>query len=207
MERRVGSYTGASRQKAPGWLEVTCPWGNVFNCVASASAAELQAKCTSLGSHPGDQAKGVSFSKVEVFCPVGTASSIARFYSRMLGAETSCAGGMATVHCGPLTALHFVESTSCAELRPWSKNVERDQWHIAIYLHDFEGTLTRLSKAGLIWDKGAATVRVGTAEDAAKQQQFRFKDIQDPAGNIIMEIEHEVRSLSHKDCPLFADAL
>lgn len=199
-------------------LEVSCPWGNIWRCVPSGDAAALASWLTHLGVAPsgGASARGVGLSRIEIRCPVGRGSAIARFYRDLLGAPAVCSPvGRVDVLCGGLTALCFVESPDYVDMRGFSRGLERDQWSLALYLEDFEGAYDRLAEEGLEWDKarsfesggsggsGGSASSVNSATLNSTCDQFFFKDIRDlETGEIIMELEHEVRSLQHPRCPL-----
>lgn len=181
---------------------VTCPDGNIFRCAVEYRDQGTRADIDALGSLPGGTSIGIGISAVNVQCPPGSSKAIARFYSDICGAVTTCEPSMAIVSCG-LLALRFVETPDFRELRGWSKEVGCDQWHIALYVHDFDGMYNRILEAGLQWDNPRIKDYARTLAEARERQQFRFKDVVDLAtGEVLLELEHEVRSLQHPSCPL-----
>lgn len=193
----------AVRRVSSEVVEVACPWGNVFRCVASGDVPRLRALLAAQGSHPGEEAQGVGLSRVEILCPVGSGPAIARFYAEMLGAKTAYSeeDGCAEVKCGGMTSLCYIESPEYVELRGWARGEERDQWNVALYLRDFDGTYARFEKEGLEWEKDIGSF--SSVESGAVTEVFRFKDVRDlETGETILELEHEVRSLRHPACPL-----
>jgi hypothetical protein len=152
-----------------GHLDVTCPWGNRFRCVA-----------------PGDDLSGARFGVpyIEFSVPVGTAAGIARFYGSALRAQASvvesAAHSAAVIQAGPDQSLVFREDPT--ETRPY------DGHHLAVYLADFSGPHAALDSRGLITEETNA-------------HQYRFNRIVDiDSGELLYEIEHEVRSMRH---PMF----
>ena len=154
-----------------GYLLVTCPWGNRFDCVEAADTFRARL--------------GVPY--VEFNVPAGSAAGIAAFYDQVMGAKAELRGGSrptAVVRAGYDQSVLFVEDP--AERRPY------DGHHVAVYVTDFSGAHARLEGRGLVTEESDA-------------HQFRFKDIVDPeTGEVLYELEHEVRSLGH---PMFGRAL
>jgi len=146
-------------------VKVTCPWGNQFRCYAP-------------DARFGDMALGLAY--IEFLIRPGAAESIARFYQRVLGAESTVATGngtVARVKIGRHQSLVFRETDR--ELLPY------DGHHIAIYVGNFSGPYGFLKERGLIMEE-------------VRNHQFRFKEIIDPeTGNGVFFLEHEVRSLHH----------
>lgn len=121
---------------------------------------------------------------VEFDVPQGSAAGIARFYTEIMGAPATLAKGRAQVPAGRGQALVFAETS--AEIPPY------DGHHIQIYIADFSGPYGKLLERGLV-----------TLE--ADAHEWRFRRIVDPRdGEMLFEIEHEVRSLKH---PLYGRPL
>ncbi len=147
-------------------VAVTCPWGNQFHCYAP---------------HPrfGDVILGMPY--VEFPTRPGTATGIARFYQKVLGApaavERDAQGAAARVQVGLYQWLTFRETD--ADLPPY------DGHHIAVYVANFSGPYAYLKKRGLIMEE-------------VRNHQFRFKTLVAPdSGEPVFTLEHEVRSLYH----------
>ncbi len=116
--------------------------------------------------------------------PVGTAPGIVRFYREVLGTAAKLDGTSARVGAGPTTTLIYRETD--APLPPYDGN------HIQISLADFSGPHQRLLARGLITEE-------------SDQHQYRFVSLVDPAsGELLVEMEHEVRSMRH---PLYCRPL
>lgn len=121
---------------------------------------------------------------VRLDTPRGTAARIARFYQNVLGATARVAGDAAVVPMGTLTQVIWQETD--APLPSY------DGHHLQMSLADFSGPHRRLLSRGLITEE-------------SDQHQYRFCDLVDPeTGDVLVSIEHEVRSMRH---PLFARAL
>ncbi len=125
---------------------------------------------------------------VELDAPQGSAEAIARFYRETLhglaATGEDARGRFARVIAGPAGAIVFRETDRAA--------VEYDGNHIQIALADFSGPHRRLLARGLVTEESG-------------QHQFRFQDVVDPdSGEVLVTIEHEVRSMRH---PLYARAL
>ena len=84
---------------------------------------------------------------------------------------------MAKVSIGAGQELRFCESDGDVP--------DYDGHHIAIYVAGFSGPFTALSERGLITEE-------------IRNHQFRFQKIVDPeSGEVLFEIEHEVRGMRH----------
>lgn len=160
--------TRFSVREGKGVIEVTCPWGNRFQCVPPDPARF------------GNVALGTAY--VELDAPEGSARHIARFYREMLGAIAGHGqderGTFAWVNAGSRTRLLFRESGDYAIGK-------YDGHHIQIALNDFSHPHRRLMERGLVSEEN-------------NQHQYRFVDIVDLDTNApIVRVEHEVRSMRH----------
>ncbi len=123
----------------------------------------------------GEMSLGIPY--VEFDVPSGTAEGIAKFYREIMGAPASVSERMAKVSVGTDQELRFTESNGDI--------AEYDGHHIAIYVAGFSGPFNALEKRGLITEE-------------IRNHQFRFQKIVDPeSGDILFEIEHEVRGMKH----------
>ena len=134
----------------------------------------------------GPMAMGMPYVCFDV--PRGKADAIARFYAEIIGAPATLGefddAPAARVCAGAGQELIFREKGG--------KHAAFDGHHIQVYIADFSGPHRQLAARGLITEE-------------SDQHQYRFQDIVDPAsGEIVFEIEHEVRSLRH---PLYARPL
>ena len=115
---------------------------------------------------------------VELKTPPGSSKGIARFYSSVIGCATSIESDSVRVAMGHNQELIYRETD---EPLP-----EYDGHHIAIYVSNFSGPHQWLAERDLI-------------SEESDQFQYRFQKIVDPdSGELLYEIEHEVRSLSHQ---------
>ena len=124
---------------------------------------------------------GIPFAVLDV--PAGSADGIARFYNEVL--ETPARATVngerrAEVSMGGNQRLIFRETD--AEIPAY------DGHHLAIYVANFSQPHAALNERDLITEE-------------SDQHQYRFQAIVDPeSGEVLTEIEHEVRSLKH---PMF----
>jgi hypothetical protein len=179
LERRLDQVapelagTCFSLRHNDSFVEVTCPWGNRFRCHAP-------------GPEFGPRELGIAY--VDFAVAVGTASRIAEFYKRAMGAPSTTVtrnGAVsAAISTGQDQHLFFTETSNGIE--------EYDGHHIAIYIADFSGPYWRLQERNLI------------TRDT-DPHEWRFQDIVDLQTNeVLFTLEHEVRSLKH---PLYGRPL
>lgn len=143
-------------------IEATCPWGNRIRCHAP-------------GPEFGRTELGLVYVDFDV--PPGTAAGIARFYTEVMKAPASAAGGRATVRVGREQRLLFTETSEPI--------AAYDGHHVQVYIADFSGPYAWLKARGLV-----------TMESDA--HEWRFQQIVDPKSlEPLFEIEHEVRSMKH----------
>lgn len=124
---------------------------------------------------------GIPFAVLDV--PAGSADGIARFYNEVLetpARATANGERCAEVSMGGNQRLIFRETD--AEIPAY------DGHHLAIYVANFSKPHAALNEHDLITEE-------------SDQHQYRFQAIVDPeSGEVLTEIEHEVRSLKH---PMF----
>ena len=125
---------------------------------------------------------------VELDVPVGAANGIARFYNQLLNAPVRLGevdgAAAAFVAAGHRQSLVFRETDA---VQP-----AYDGHHLQIYVADFSGPHEKLNERGLV-------------SEESNQHQYRFQNIVDPDnGDLLFELEHEVRSMTH---PLYARPL
>ena len=115
---------------------------------------------------------------VEFNTPPGSSKGIAKFYSSVIGCPTSIESDLVRVAMGHNQELIYRETDQPLP--------EYDGHHIAIYVSNFSGPHQWLAERDLI-------------SEESDQFQYRFQKIVDPdSGELLYEIEHEVRSLSHQ---------
>jgi catechol 2,3-dioxygenase-like lactoylglutathione lyase family enzyme len=130
----------------------------------------------------GSMALGIPY--VEVLVRPGAAEGIARFYREVMRAPATVKRdgdtAVASVQVGVSQALNFRETTEALPAY--------DQHHIAVYVADFGAPYAYLEERELV-------------TEVVRNHQFRFQKIVDPeTGELLHELEHEVRGLNH---PMF----
>ena len=151
-------------------------WEDKHCCVVVTGPWGNEFHCYDGGSDKfGEMSLGIPY--VEFGVPAGTADGIARFYREVMGAPASVSDGMAKVSVGTGQELRFTESNGDI--------AEYDGHHIAIYVAGFSGPFNALEERGLITEE-------------IRNHQFRFQKIVEPdSGDLLFEIEHEVRGMKH----------
>jgi catechol-2,3-dioxygenase len=114
---------------------------------------------------------------VQLDVPPGTTPGIARFYAQVLECPVRHETDVTRVSMGHNQELIFAETD--VPLPAY------DGHHIAIYVANFSNAHAWLAERDLI-------------SEESDQFQYRFERIVDPeSGELLFELEHEVRSLSH----------
>lgn len=154
-------------------------WSAKKDYVAATCPWGNQFRCYAPGAEFGDMEVGIPY--VELLVKPGSAEGIARFYRQVLQTEASVskksAAKTATVAVGPGQVLRFRETSDPLPEYPGH--------HVAVYVANMSGPYAFLSERGLIMEE-------------IRNHQFRFKEIVDPeTGELVAELEHEVRSLKH----------
>jgi len=133
---------------------------------------------------------------LEELCSKGTADKIAGFYKKYFEALTWVQddGGvkLAKISVGPRQWLVYRETD----------NEEQTEWtgyHIQIYIHAFSRIYKRLCTApkAIFLADNRFSDRYDTLQEAQKYHQFRVLDIIDEEGNVLLQLEHETRSMFH----------
>jgi hypothetical protein len=173
LERRLGQVEERLKNTRFAWarrddhVEVTCPWGNRFQCYPSDTGRF------------GDMALGLAY--VEFLVTSGTAAVIGRFYEKVMGApceiQEDRSGTAARIAIGRNQALIFRESRD--GLLPY------DGHHIAIYVANFSGPYNFLKERSLV------------TEDVRNHQFRFQDIIDVERERRVFQLEHEVRSLRH----------
>jgi len=122
-------------------------------------------------------AMSLGLPRLDVQVAPGTASGIAAFYRQLMGCPATLGDGRALVRVGYNQTLAFTETA--APIAAY------DGHHIAVYVANFSAPHGRLLERGLITEE-------------SNQHQYRFQAIVDPdSGELLAELEHEVRSMTH----------
>ena len=126
-------------------------------------------------SHFGNMDIGMPYVQLDV--PIGTSAGIARFYEQVIGCSATIEDSVARISMGHNQHLIYAETDTPI--------ADYDGHHIAIYVANFSGPHNWLNERGLI-------------SEESDRYQYRFQKIVDPdSGELLYELEHEVRSLSH----------
>ena len=136
-------------------------------------------RCHAPGPRFGYMTLGMPY--VEFPVPRGNAAGIARFYEQVMATRSALEemGGAPTARVWVGRSQHLFFRETDAPLPRY------DGHHIAIYVSDFSGPHDWLEKHGIITEE-------------SDPYQYRFTKIVDPeGGQLLFEIEHEVRSLTH----------
>ncbi|CAM9372188.1 unnamed protein product [Pylaiella littoralis] len=178
---------------------------------------------------------GLGIAYVSFRARPGTAGGIARFYREVFsteakeiggngpggdvgdGGDASCAaeGGTgvqtcsmgeaktAVVRVGPVQYLAFVERGGGAPPK------EYDGHHVCVYLSEegFRHSFVEAERLGLVFVNPRRNHgKADTLEKALEEKQFRIKNMVDPAtGELLHELEHEIRSVAHPSYPVGRD--
>jgi hypothetical protein len=120
-----------------GYVEVTCPWGNLMHCYAS-------------GPEFGEMEVGMPY--VDLCVKPGAAAGIARFYQEVMQAPTaverSKKGAVARVQVGRNQCLLFRETHEAIPAY--------DGHHIAVYIGNFSSPHKFLKERGLVTQESDA---------------------------------------------------
>ena len=201
-------------------LKVEDRYGNVFYCREKetpptslkqpiVSKQDTQDFGTVAETYGRDESECRGIDYVEINCPKGTADKICLFYDSVLDATTSLvdhdnqkvamiAFGDIDANGRPTQSLLFRETP---EPIP-----QYDGHHVAMYVgesaQDFEQAFKNADMAGVVWVNPRFSDKADSLQGAKKWKQFRFKDIVDmETGEVIMELEHEMRSIEHSAWP------
>jgi len=202
------------------------PYGNIFYCretasntspypfadhpVLTADSEEHLAAFPRLTGRFGATTDCLGISYLEVRCPRGQAENIANFYRVAMGAAAAAVedpegGAVAVVAVGdvgddgrPVQSLLFREDDAEAPLY--------DGHHVALYVgdcqEDFDNVFRNCEQAGIVWVNRRFSDKAKDIGGARRWKQFRFKDIINLAtGEVIMELEHVIKSVEHLDFP------
>jgi hypothetical protein len=173
------------------------------------------------------ECKGIDFLEINV--PEGTAEKIAEFYDCIFDANVSVLDiphptntqndddvqstlQIAIVAFGKIDSmgrssqsLIFREVSNLdpdisTKLKPY------DGYHIALYVGsnaaDFEQAFQNCQDAGIVWVNPRFSDQAMTLTGARTWKQFRFKHVLDlETGQVLFQLEHEVRSVEHEAWP------
>ena len=143
---------------------------------------------------------------VEFLCPTNSANKIALFYESVFDATTSCIdlgdSKIAIIAFGSVDEMGRAEQSLL--FRETNEVIPPyDGHHIAFYVGssaaDFDFCYKNAELANLVWVNPRFSDKADSLQGARNWKQFRMKDIVDmETGDVIMELEHEVRSVEHE---------
>ena len=144
----------------------------------------------------------VGIDYVEMSVPVGSAGKILSFYENIFKSKTHMVSdGVGVVAIGGVA-----EDGRCCQSLVFRESESVDDYdghHVALYIGgDMEGFRTvfdQCKSRGLVWVNERFSDKVLDWESAVKAQQFRINSIVDEEGNLLYKLEHEIRSVEHKD--------
>ncbi|OQS05427.1 hypothetical protein THRCLA_02437 [Thraustotheca clavata] len=173
------------------------PSGNQIICFES--PLKYGEHCRDIGSHPGKRSLGDGLAYIKFLVRPGICQGISSFYQKFFGAKVICRKmnneDYCTVYCDQFQRLIFEETNK--PLLPY------DGYHICIYIDDLEKAYHALEEKQLIWTNPVYEDKCNTWDETRKWNQFRILNIIDPLTNeTLVQLEHEVRPLSHSRCPL-----
>ncbi|GMH56020.1 hypothetical protein TL16_g02041 [Triparma laevis f. inornata] len=140
---------------------------------------------------------------VQSSVPPSTLPKILKFYENIFGSTTfQTEDNKGIVAIGGVT-----ENGECIQNIVFEENEkveEYDGHHLAIYVASgvsgFTEVFNRAKDLGVVWVNPRFSDKADTLEKALECMQFRFKDIKDvDTGEVLYELEHEVRCSEHKD--------
>jgi len=214
LEERLKAYPDCYKKytKEEGCLRVLDHYGNEFACRAPPAIEKRRAQDyrqpVLKASDPHyDEYKTIDclgLDYVEFRCPPGTAAKIALFYETIFDATISVYEDVCIV------ALGHVDSNGRADqsliFRESDVATPYDGHHIAMYVGetsaDYERAFAHALQAGIVWVNPRFSDKTMDIEGARQWNQFRLKDIIDvETGEVLMELEHEMRSIEHESWP------
>lgn len=198
LRRRLtqAGYNVTSLQ--PNAISIVGPFNNrfLFEAGTTAFGPVSDAGEDIRDSLPGGPSEGLGIRALRFDVRSGTACNICSFYRTIFHANsTRDDGHMCAIEVGFGQSLEFIES----DLPIPAYQGE----HVALYIADgdiFRESYMRASQFNLVFNNNRSPHLVyDTYEDVQRLDEFRFKDIIHPeTGELLYELEHEIRSLNHQ---------
>jgi len=168
------------------------------------------------GEHPGGTGMVLHLPEARLRVAPGTAVGLASWYRKFLGANVVETTGRCEVEFGCSVGwsqrLVFEEDPSVEIPQEDDLGPETEKYHICVYVdsnQSFKQCFTRARDAQLIFvnerfEGGPVEFASATTwAEAHDCGQFRVRDIRDPdSAVLLLRLEHEIRSPSHKCFPL-----
>lgn len=200
----VRNINTESDEDESNYLEIQGIHGNEFRCYATPQG--YVDKCMRLGTRPTPVSLGAGIAYVAFHCPPASLEGLAAFYTTYFDARVELreTSRELVVHCGDLNQLRFREHGECVQVqRNDDVQPESHAYHICIIVRDFQATFEKLLRANLVYVNPKFKDRANAWVSAQAAQQFRILNLRHPVTNaLVMQLEHEIRSISHPRCPL-----
>jgi hypothetical protein len=207
-----------------GTLAVTDPWGSSFRLVAG-NPNERDVR----GQQPGSESsEGLALRDLTIYAPANcNMAGIGRFYEQILGAPVRSVDNQADNKCvvvvvGPRQTLTFQQHPDGLGSEHVYHHDLRDEQvepptgfpafmsnygpHVSMYVADLAGSYQRAQALGVAYVNPRFKRRAYTLDEAITDCMFRCLDIVDPENpqdGVILQLEHEVRSVVNKDGSMY----
>ena len=209
-------------------LMVTDPWGNEFCILPTDDAADDRAEF--LGSQPNLEdnlkSEGLKLEDLTIYVSHGSnLEGIARFYQKVFGAtsvEELETNSSISIAIGDRQMLTFMYHPGGAKVKVQHHDLSFDEVdeygnpsnfgpHISMYVTNLSYAYRMADELNVAYVNPRFKRRAYTEDEAIDQCMFRILDIVDPLDqqkNVIISLEHEVRSTTtrdgkkYKSCPL-----
>jgi hypothetical protein len=199
-------------------LLVTDPWGSRFRLEEGSEEEYRDPR----GRQPGGVSECLAMRDLTVFTPSFVRlEGIARFYQHVFGAPIQCLDNhQCVVSVGPKQTLTFekkkwiTDAAHHTDLR--QENVEVPDGypifpsnygpHVSMYVADFSTCYQKAQEMGLAYVNPRFKRRAYNLDQAIDDCMFRCLDIVDPEQpeeGVILQLEHEVRSVVTRDGSLY----
>ena len=197
-------------------LLVTDPWGSQFSLVQGSEDDR-----DSRGCQPGDSSACLGMRDLTIYVPSNcNLEGISRFYNTMFQAPTlTLDSKTCVVSVGPRQTLTFKEhpeSSLVSHTDLKDDEVEPPEGcptflsnygpHISMYISNFPATYNRALELDVTYVNPRFKRRAYNLEEAIDDCMFRCLNIIDPEnkdGGVILQLEHEVRSVVKRDGSLY----
>ena len=187
-------------------VRVTCPWGNAFELVEAPEDVREALEPSAIGAHPGGGGdECLALAGLELPVRPGVARKLAAMYGEVFGMEVFEAAGLESAQAaawsvvvGPYQRLTFVESADAPDPREYWTSRRTRGWHLCVYVRGWAEARERATAAGV----AKPSDRFAALDAPLEPVQFRCTDLRAPGGELLLSLEHEVRSLQTRMCPL-----
>ena len=145
-----------------------------------------------LPSEEASQCMGMPYIRLQ--CPLGSTEGLAKLYKRVFNTESEFRRGSEGGECWvPIGVGQWLIYQEIAGDIPY------DGYHIAIYVNCFVDAYRAAKELGIVWNNPRFPgLSYNSEHDALRHHEFRILKLLDPDSlQLLCEVEHEVRSLSH----------